>query len=111
MVGSVALREKEGASLVLTVPFLTVLQLPQEMLPLRQKKYKPLNTTPNATKEIKVKSASHHSVSLKWEDVLLSGSQLFMGMKHFSPFSFDILVSFNVCTSEIPSMGVIQRMA
>ena len=36
--GCVALREKEGASLVLTVPFLTVLQLPQEMLPLRQRR-------------------------------------------------------------------------
>lgn len=34
-----------------------------------------------------------------------------MGMKRFSPFSFDFLVSFNACTSEIPSMGVIQRMA
>lgn len=34
-----------------------------------------------------------------------------MGMKRFSPFSFDLLVSFDVGTSEIPSMGIVQRMA
>ena len=63
---SVALRVKAGASLVLTVPFLTVLQLPQEMLPLLQRRNTNRSTQhPMPPKRSKWRS-SHHSVSVKW---------------------------------------------
>lgn len=52
---------------------------PGDVVPPAEKKYKPLNTTPNATKEIKVKIIPPQRES-EVLDCALIGSKLLMGM-------------------------------
>lgn len=73
---------------------------PGDVVPPAEKKYKPLNTTPNTTKEIKVKIIPPQRESGVRECALI-GSKLLMGMSVWDipslrgppPFSFDFLVS------------------
>lgn len=77
--------------------------------PPAEKKYKPLNTTPNATKEIKVKIIPPQRESKtggcagKWEQALWKGDT-------FLQFSLEFLVSFNVCNSGIPFITALHRV-
>lgn len=87
---------------------------PGDAAPPAEKKYKPLNTTPNATKEIKVKiippqRESEAGNTLGIGSKLFSWECMFWEGKVFCFFplllfllAFDFLVSFNACTSGIP---------